>query len=73
MFSFWETTNPDAYDLGLYNWRERSAYVVQDMPSYAAAAAASPLCGPADVDAEMTSPNNTAACDLESEPGFERN
>ena len=43
------------------------------MPSYAAAAAASPLCGPADVDAEMTSPNNTAACELESEPGFERN
>ena len=45
--------------------------MVQDTPSYAAAA--SPLCGPAGVDAEMTSPDNTAARDLESEPGFARN
>ena len=44
--------------------------MVQDTPSYAAAA---PLCGPAGVEAEMTSPNNTAACDLESDPGFARN
>ena len=47
--------------------------MVQDTPSYAAAAAASPSCGPAGVDAEMSSPNNTAAFDLESEPGFARN
>ena len=30
---------------------------------HAAAAAASPSRGPAGVDAEMTSPNNTVACD----------
>ena len=46
--------------------------MVQDTPSYAAASA-SPLRGPADVDAEMTSPNNTAAYDLEFDPGFVRN
>ena len=47
--------------------------MVQDTPSYAAAAAAaSPLCGPAGVEAQMTSPKNTAACDFVSEPGFAR-
>ena len=47
--------------------------MVQDTPNYAAAAAVSPSCGPAGVDAEMSSRNNTAACDLESEPGFAHN
>ena len=38
--------------------------MIQDTSSYAAAAAAAfPSRGPAGVDAEMTSPNNTAACD----------
>ena len=45
--------------------------MVQDTISYAAAA--SHLCGPSGVEAEMTSPQNTAACHLESEPGFARN
>ena len=58
-------TDSDAHDLGF-------AHMVQDTPSYAAAAT-SPSRGPASVDAEMTSPNNAAAYDLESDPGFLRN
>ena len=46
--------------------------MVQDTPSYAAAAT-SPSRGPAGVDAEMTSRTNAAAYDLESDPGFVRN
>ena len=65
-------TDSDAHDLGANSWVERSAHMVQDTPSYAAAAT-SPSRGPAGVDAEMTSPNNAAAYDLESDPGFVRN
>ena len=65
-------TDPDAHDLGPNSWAERSAHMVQDTLSYAAAA--SPSRGPAGVDAEMTSSNNAATgYDLESDPGFVRN
>ena len=65
-------TDPDANDLGPNSWVERFAHMVQDTPSYAAASTSSSH-GPAGVDAEMTSPNNVAAYDLESDPGFVRN
>ena len=65
-------TDSDAHDLGPNSWVERSAHMVQDTPSYAAAAK-SRSRGPAGVDAEMMSPNNAAAYDLESDPGFVRN
>ena len=45
-------TDPDAHDLGPSSWVERSAHMVQDTPSHAAAAA-SPLRGPAGVYAEV--------------------
>ena len=62
----------DAHDLGPNTWAERSAHMVQDTISYAAAA--SPSRGPVGVDAEMASSNNAATDDdLESDPGFERN
>ena len=38
-------TDPDAHDLGHNGWVEGSAHMVQDTPSYAAAAA-SPSRGP---------------------------
>ena len=64
--------DPEAHDLGRNTWAERSAHMVQDTLSYAAAA--SPSRGPAGVDAEMASSNNAATDDdLESDPGFERN
>ena len=62
----------DTHDLGPNTWAERSAHMVQDKLSYAAAA--SPSRGPVGVDAEMASSNNAATDDdLESDPGFERN
>ena len=64
-------TDHDAHDLGLNSWAERSAHVVQDTPTYAAVASSSR--GPAVVDAEMPLPNNAAADDLESDPGFVSN
>ena len=70
MFSFIDTTNPDAHDLGPNSWAERSAHVVQDMPSYAAVTSSSRA--PAGVDAEMPLPNGDADGDLESDPGFVR-
>ena len=65
-------TDPDANDLGPNSWVERFSHMVQDTPSYAAAAA-SPSRGTAGVDAELTSPNDAGAYDLESDPGFVRN
>ena len=62
----------DAHDLGPNTWAERSARMVQDTISYAAAASLSR--GAVGVDAEMASSNNAATDDdLESDPGFERN
>ena len=62
----------DAHDRGPNTWAERSARMVQDTISYAAAACLSR--GPVGVDAEMASSNNAATDDdLESDPGFERN
>ena len=64
--------DPHAHDLGPNTWAERSAHMVQDTLSYAAAASSSR--GPAGVDAEMASSNNAATgYDLESDPGFVRN
>ena len=65
-------TDSDAHDLGANSRVESSAHMVQDTPSYAAAAK-SRSRGPAGVDAAMMSPNNAAAYDLESDPGFVRN
>ena len=64
-------TKLDARDLGPNIWAERSAHLAQDTFSYAAVAS-SPR-HPAVVDAEMPFPNNPAADDLESDPGFVRN